>query len=235
MEQDAHRVIVRTPSLPQTEGWSLWGGKRGLARRLHDPRAGATAVRVLSKSGRVQMTAHRGPRAHGVGSGRCRRRRRHRRVSIVSRSGSVAIERVTATSRRKRGADASRCADRRQGELSVAQRRHGYPRHHRRSRRAGAHGLRRHRERARPHLRARAHRQDPLSRRDRSRHRHEGADRRDRALGRSGQPFFIDAESQVGTVRSDLPPRRGGAGPSDGSGPKVRLRTGAGAIRLTRM
>ena len=23
----AHRVIVRAPSLPQTEGWSLWGAK----------------------------------------------------------------------------------------------------------------------------------------------------------------------------------------------------------------
>src|SRR6185295_4791013 len=29
IEQDAHRVIVRAPSLPNTEGWSLWGGKRG--------------------------------------------------------------------------------------------------------------------------------------------------------------------------------------------------------------
>ena len=46
-------------------------------------------------------------------------------------------------------------------------------------------------------------------------------------------PFFLDAESNVGSVRSDLPPRR--AGPTaDGDGPKVRLRTTAGSIRLTR-
>src|SRR5882724_8523372 len=29
IEQNEHRVIVRAPSLPHTEGWSLWGGKRG--------------------------------------------------------------------------------------------------------------------------------------------------------------------------------------------------------------
>ena len=45
-------------------------------------------------------------------------------------------------------------------------------------------------------------------------------------------PFFIDAESDLGAVRSDLPPRSGGA--SNGTGPKVRLRTHTGAIRLTR-
>jgi hypothetical protein len=46
-------------------------------------------------------------------------------------------------------------------------------------------------------------------------------------------PFFVDAESNLGSVRSDLPPRRGGGRPN-GSGPKVRLRTHTGAIRLTR-
>jgi hypothetical protein len=46
-------------------------------------------------------------------------------------------------------------------------------------------------------------------------------------------PFFIDAESHVGSVSSDLPPRRNGAGvPSQG--PRVKLRTRAGSIRLTR-
>jgi hypothetical protein len=47
-------------------------------------------------------------------------------------------------------------------------------------------------------------------------------------------PFFIDAESDLGTVRSDLPPRRNGSGPAPG-GPKVRLRTHTGAIRLSRL
>jgi DUF4097 and DUF4098 domain-containing protein YvlB len=46
--------------------------------------------------------------------------------------------------------------------------------------------------------------------------------------------FFIDAESRIGSVRSDLPPRRGG-GSANGTGPKVRLRTHTGAIRLTRL
>ncbi len=46
-------------------------------------------------------------------------------------------------------------------------------------------------------------------------------------------PFFLDAESHHGSVRSDLPPRRNGAAPADG-GPKVKLRSRAGSIRLTR-
>jgi len=46
-------------------------------------------------------------------------------------------------------------------------------------------------------------------------------------------PFFVDAESDIGAVRSDLPPRRAGGAPN-GTGPKVRLRTHTGAIRLTR-
>jgi DUF4097 and DUF4098 domain-containing protein YvlB len=47
-------------------------------------------------------------------------------------------------------------------------------------------------------------------------------------------PFFVDAESAGGSVRSDLPPRRNGAGPTEG-GPKVRLRTRAGSIRLSKL
>jgi hypothetical protein len=46
-------------------------------------------------------------------------------------------------------------------------------------------------------------------------------------------PFFLDAETHVGSVRSDLPPRRNGSGPAAG-GPRVKLRSHAGSIRLTR-
>jgi hypothetical protein len=45
-------------------------------------------------------------------------------------------------------------------------------------------------------------------------------------------PFFIDAESHVGSVRSELPPRPKGSVPQAG-GPKVRLRSRAGSIRIT--
>jgi hypothetical protein len=46
-------------------------------------------------------------------------------------------------------------------------------------------------------------------------------------------PFFVDAESQVGSVRSDLAPRRNG-GTAAAGGPRVKLRSRAGSIRLTR-
>lgn len=49
-----------------------------------------------------------------------------------------------------------------------------------------------------------------------------------------GRPFFIDAESQSGSVRSDLPPRAG-APPAPGSAPTVRLRTVSGSIRIGRL
>ena len=45
-------------------------------------------------------------------------------------------------------------------------------------------------------------------------------------------PFYIDAESHGGSVRSDLPPRAKGDAPQAG-GPRVRLRTRAGSIRIT--
>ena len=48
------------------------------------------------------------------------------------------------------------------------------------------------------------------------------------------RPFFIDAESRIGPVTSDLPPRRGAASGGAVEGPKVRLRTHTGPIRVTR-
>jgi hypothetical protein len=54
-------------------------------------------------------------------------------------------------------------------------------------------------------------------------------------------PFFLDAESEVGAVRSDLAPRRAASAPGEGEGGasnhahKVRLRTHTGSIRITRL
>ena len=45
------------------------------------------------------------------------------------------------------------------------------------------------------------------------------------------RPFFMDAETVTGSIRSDLPPRRGEGPPPEGA-PTVRLRTVSGAIRI---
>ncbi|MGH2601235.1 MAG: DUF4097 family beta strand repeat-containing protein, partial [Dehalococcoidia bacterium] len=44
-------------------------------------------------------------------------------------------------------------------------------------------------------------------------------------------PFFLDAETVSGSIRSDLPPRRGEGPPPEGA-PTVKLRTVSGAIRI---
>jgi DUF4097 and DUF4098 domain-containing protein YvlB len=48
------------------------------------------------------------------------------------------------------------------------------------------------------------------------------------------QAFFLEAESDNGTVRSELPPRRGDSASPLPDGHKVRLRTHTGSIRITR-
>lgn len=45
-------------------------------------------------------------------------------------------------------------------------------------------------------------------------------------------PFYLDAETRSGSIRSDLPPRR--SGPPPEGAPTVRLRTLSGAIRIGR-
>jgi hypothetical protein len=235
MEQDGHRVIVRAPSLPQTEGWSLWGGKRGSRVDFTVRVPVKTAVRVLSKSGRVHIARTEGRVHVDSASGRVSVEDVAGEVTVISRSGSLAIERVRgdviaearsgrievrgvtgkanlqsrsgATEIRDVGGDLDVTAH--TGSVSID----------------GAHGQ----------VRARAHT---------GAIRYQGKVEADIDMqAQTGlihlavdpaQPFFIDAESQIGSVRSDLPPRRGGAS-SNGSGPKVRLRTHTGAIRITRL
>ncbi len=235
MEQDAHRVIVRAPSLPQTEGWSLWGGKRG-SRVDYTVRVPVrTAVRVLSKSGRVHIARTEGRVYLESGSGRCSVEDVAGDVTVIARSGSLAIERVRgdviaeARSGRieVRGVTGKASIQSRSGATEI----HeiggdvDVSAHTGSVMIAGAHGQ----------VRARAHT---------GAIRYQGKVEGDIDMkAQTGlihlavdpeQPFFIDAESQIGSVRSDLPPRRGEAS-ANGSGPKVRLRTHTGAIRLTRL
>ncbi len=235
MEQDAHRVIVRAPSLPQTEGWSLWGGKRG-SRVDYTVRVPVrTAVRVLSKSGRVHIARTEGRVHLESGSGRLSIEDITGDVLVVSRSGSLSIERVRgdvsaevrsgrmeihvvsgkATMQSRSGATDVRDIG---GDLDVTA-------HTGSVIIDGAHAA----VRVRAHtgmIRYQGKVEGDIDMKTQTGLIHLAVD--------PERPFFIDAESQIGSVRSDLPPRRGGA-TANGTGPKVRLRTHTGAIRLTRL
>jgi hypothetical protein len=233
MEQDGNRVIVRAPSLPQSSGWSLLG-MRG-SRVDYEIRVPLrSAVRVLSRSGKVEIGRVEGRVHSEVLSGRLSIVDVNGEVTLVSRSGSVGIERIvgnlTADVRSGRvkvsGVSGNASIEMRSGQLEASK--------------------------VRGDLRVRG-RSGPVSIEDaggavqahsrcgpfRYRGRVEGDFDIDVHTGPitlevdPERPFFIDAESRVGPVTSDLPPRRG-AGGGGGEGPKVRLRTGTGPIRVTR-
>ena len=235
IEQDAHRVIVRIPSLPQTEGWSLWGGKRGsrVDFTIRVPRT--TAVRVLSRNGRVQITGTEGRVHLECASGRCSIADVTGGVAVISRSGSVLIERVTGDVE----------AEARSGRLELreitgkanVQSRSGSTEIRDIS---GDLAVRAHTgvvniESAHGRVYARAHTGSI---------RYRGAVEGDFDMkAQTGsihlaidpeKPFFIEAESEIGSVRSDLPPRSGARSEAGGA-PTVRLRSHTGSIRISRM
>jgi DUF4097 and DUF4098 domain-containing protein YvlB len=234
MEQDAQkRVIVRAPSLPQSEGWSFWG-KRG-ARVDYNIRVPVrTAVRVLSRSGRIAIARTEG-RVHAEsGSGRITLEDIAGAVTAVARSGSVTVKRVrgdvSAESRSGRvdveRVDGKAEVKARSGAIDVRETTGDLDvQGHTGSVNIGA---------AHAAVRARAHTGVV---------RFSGRVAGDVNISAQtgsiiftvdpSQPFFLDAESDTGSVRSELPPRRG-AGPPP-SGPKVRLRAHTGSIRVTRL
>ncbi len=233
IEEDGHRVIVRAPSLPHTEGWSLWGGRRGSRVDYNIRVPLETAVRVLSRGGRVQISRTHG-RVHAeAASGRCSISEVLGDVTASARSGSLAIDRiegdVVAEARSGRieigRVTGTVSAEARSGTLDI--------------RDVGgelkvvAHTGSVVIEDARAAVRVRAHT---------GAIRYRGAVRGDFDMtAQTGfihlavdpeQSFFIDAESDLGSVRSELPPRSSGS--SNGVGPKVRLRTRTGAIKISR-
>jgi hypothetical protein len=236
MEQDAHRVIVRTPSLPQTEGWSLWGGKRGSRVDFRVRVPAQTAVRVLSRSGRVQVTGTHGRLHVESASGRVGIADVNGNVTVISRSGSLALERITGDVEAEvrsgrldaRAISGSVKLESRSGATDVRDV-------------TGDLAVRAHTgsltiENVHGCIYARAHT---------GMIRYRGAIEGDVDMkAQTGtihlsvdpeKPFFLDAESQIGSVRSDLPPRRGGAGEPGEGGAKVKLRSHTGSIRLSRM
>ena len=237
MEQDGEqRVIVRAPALPHIAGgWSLLKlGQRGSRVDYHVRVPVASSVRVLSRSGRVDITGVHG-RVHAeVLSGRCGITDVRGEVTVAARSGAVEVDRVDGTvnaearSGRIRIANVTGdvIADSRSGAVDIAH----VGSDVRIDARSGAVTV----EQAAAGMHVR-------SRSGVFRYRGAVCGDYDIEVG-SGpitlavdpdRPFFVDAESRVGPVTSDLPPRRRDAGPAAG-GPKVRLRAHTGPIRLTR-
>jgi hypothetical protein len=236
MEQDGHRVIVRAPSLQShREGWSaIFGAKGGrIEYRVRVPVR--CAVRVLSRSGSIQITGLEGVVHTEAISGKIVVENIKGDVTIVSRSGSVLGERiegdVVAEARsgklKLRAVTGSAKIEARSGMLEVED----VGGDARLSASSGMLSIEH--VRGKVHARARAgsvkYKGRVIDDVDIEAHAGSITFAVDPAV-----PFFIDAESHAGSVRSDLPPRpRGSAPPSEG-GPRVRLRTHAGSIRLTR-
>lgn len=234
MQHDGRRVIVRAPSLPMAEGWSLWSGRRGgrVDYRVLAPRR--TAVRALSRSGRVRVSGVEG-RVHVESlTGRCDVDAVKGSVTVSVRSGGASVQEIDGdvTIEVRSG----RIEARDIGGALVAQSRSGAV-----EARAVAGGVTatthtgtivvedvRSAARLRTHTGAIRYLGTVLA--DLEAEAHTGMIQ---LAVDTQRPFFLDAESRLGVVTSDLPPRRAGAA-ADGAGPRVRLRTQTGAIRITR-
>jgi len=235
MEQDAHRVIVRAPSLtPQKK--EKWAGLLGRGPRIdyHVRVPRNTAVRVLSRSGGVTIRSTESVVYSEASSGRIDIQDIGGAVTVASRSGAVTLERI----------DGDVTADVRSGRFRLM---HvsGGARIEARSgtielddiagdvrldARSGSVTIESPGGKVWARTRAGAVRFKGRVMDDVDIEAHAGAIQ---FAVDPAYPFFLDAESHGGSVRSDLPPRRNGAQPAAG-GPKVRLRTRAGAIKITR-
>lgn len=232
MEQDGHRVIIRAPS-HQREGWSgVFGNSPRVDYAISVPVR--TAVRVLSRSGAVVISHIEGVVHSEALSGKIAIDDVVGAITVVSRSGNVLIERIDgavsaeARSGRLRLRDVTGAAqlDARSGGIEVER----VAGDTKLAARSGSVAV----EDAGARLHVRAHAGSV---------RYKGRVCGDMDIEANAgsitfavdpeTPFFIEAESVVGTVRNELPERRGGGPPAQG-GPRVRLRTRAGSIRLVR-
>jgi DUF4097 and DUF4098 domain-containing protein YvlB len=236
MEQDGHRVIVRAPSLRTEEGRSIfsivgWKSSR-VDYLVRVPRR--TAVRVLSRSGSVQIAHVEGIVHTEAMSGRIGLDDVRGDVTAVSRSGSLSVERIAGDLSvdarsgkvRIKGVAGKAAVEARSGTLEVED----VGGDVRVTSRAGSVSVANVGGKLYARTRAGSMRYRGRVCDDMDIEAHAGSI----TLAVDPDfPFFIDAESSVGSVRSDLPPRRNGSGPAAG-GPRVRLRSHAGSIRLTR-
>ncbi|MBF6600552.1 MAG: DUF4097 family beta strand repeat protein [Dehalococcoidia bacterium] len=237
MEQEVDgRVVVRAPALRETSGgWSLLKlAQRGtrVEYRVRVPMT--SSVRVLSRSGRVEISGVHGRIHCEMISGRSQVRDIEGETTVVSRSGTVEVERIAGSVKlearsgrvRLRDVRGAATVESRSGTIEVS-RVTGELRVNGRtgSISVDAPG-------AAVHVRSRC---GPV--------RYRGVVPGDVDIELhigpivfavdTTAPIYIDAETRVGAVTSDLPPRRRGQPPATG-GPKVRLRTQTGSIHLTR-
>jgi len=234
MEQDGHRVIVRMPALPKREGWAVLFG-HGSRVDYHVRVPVHTAARVLSKSGAVQITHLEGVVHSEAMSGKLGVDDINGDVTVVARSGGVLVERVTGDI----------TAENRSGKVTVSHVRGAVEI----DSRSGAVELNDIEGDVKIASRSGSVNIDDVRGRMSVKSRAGSTRYRGKILGDSDMealagsihlsvdpdfPFYVDAESHGGSVRSDLPPRRGG-GDGVEQAPKVRLRTKAGSIRLSRL
>lgn len=236
MEQDAHRVIVRAPQLQHKDGWSV-GALFGQHSSRVDYRVRVptrTAVRVLSRSGNVEISGVEGVVHSEVLSGKLNISEVRGDITLSSRSGSVQAERIlgSVVGEVRSGKVVLRALtggvqlESRSGSVELADI-GGDVRLT-----ASSGGITIDSACGQVYVRARAG-----SVRFKGRVHHdvdiEAVAGSITMAVDDMHPFFVDAKAQAGSVTSDLAPRSGRSAPAAG-GPKVRLRTRAGSIRLTR-
>ena len=236
MEQDAHRVIVRAPVLRTDEGRGIFSivGMKSSRIDYHVRVPLTTAVRVLSRSGAVQILHTEGLVHTEAMSGKIGIDDVRGDVTAVSRSGSLLVERIdgnlTADARsgkvRIKGISGNVGIEARSGGIEIED----IGGDVRLIARAGSASFANVSGKLYARARAGSMRYRGRVLDDMDIEAHAGSIT---LAVDPDHPFFVDAESHVGSVRSDLPPRRNGADPATG-GPNVKLRSHAGSIRLTR-
>ena len=234
MEQDGHRVIVRAPALNSGEkGLLAHLGLRGSSVDYHVRVPRQCAVRVLSRSGSVRISGTEGVVHTEAMSGRLQVEDITGDVTAISRSGSVTIERIQGSVRAEarsgkfqaRKIDGNIEAEARSGSIDIED----VGQNVQVSASSGTISIANAGGRMQVRSRAGSVRYRGAVRGDVEMEAHAGSIT---LAVEVDAPFFLDAESAAGSVRSDLPPRRNGPAPAEG-GPKVRLRTRAGSIRIT--
>lgn len=214
IRQEGNRVTIRAPVLVRPGLLILFGRGPRIDYQVTTPRA--TRAHVTSRSGRVEVESLAGPLELDVRSGRAAVREIGGNVQIVSRSGGVQVESIAGSlllDSRSGSVRVSRCG----GDVTI-QSRSG-------SLQVEDVGRKLNIENRSGSVSYRGAVRAPFN-----------IDVRSGSVRLAVDPnsrFFLDAESASGSVRSDLPLRRGAGGAAArADGPTVRVRTRSGSIHI---